>query len=736
MVFAAFVAGKGIPTLRHDWAWPIDRAAVASFVHESIDGWVSIGLGQPNPHPTTYLIAPPIGAVMWLFGPLAALVLLAATIGYVCMRSVAEASSHWNNARPAALGIGLFALFNPWVYNEVVAGHLVMLLAYGGLIGLLTEMMRGRSASQIRLALWIALIEAQLQFFILGMAALIAFAFATRKWTPLAWGVVFAMPSLIGLFAERGALLRIPYEVEWQTNQSVAPLALLSLGGYFPGYADRLGIVAAVSVWIVLALGIAGAVVARRLRATSWAVAAIVIVYVAILGVHGPFAVPYEWIIRNVRESGVFRELYDLAGVLAALVALLACAATARLRALSFVALAAGIALPITWLFRPPSDLWIGSSSYPHPAVEAPPFTRVAFLPAFQPLGLRAGGGDGADPDAHVYPGRVTALNEYFPTYPVDMALARYEQSGDAQALRALSVAQIVPRPWLISLTQGRVGMAASSLQPRMPPAAASPVRYLAGATPLMSVCENPRIVRFSERLGACDVFFGDALQGAAVVPLIAASDSIDPQTAWIDARLAFAESPALAQAIGGVLTLSSLPYRVEPNSWLLAYVRGALLSASDTRTLQKSRGAFAWLRIPSDVSLVRCAGLCELVAQAARLPSAPLRPSPVRVRAADFHRLAPWIYLVDAEFNTADRGNLLRFNERYDRAWIAVSAGRALRHVRIDMSVNGWFLGASSGRIVVVQATALLQLIAEIFGAFSVLWLLKALARAPTKRA
>ena len=383
---------------------------------------------------------------------------------------------------------------------------------------------------------------------------------------------------------------------------------------------------------------------------------------------------------------------------LAALVALLACAATARFRALSYVALAAGIALPVTWLFRPPSDLWIGSNSYPHPAVEAPPFTRVAFLPAFQPLGLRAGGGDGADPDAHVYPGRVTTLNEYFPTYPVDMALARYEQSGDAQALRALSVAQIVPRPWLISLTQGRVGMAASSLQPRMPPAAASPVRYLAGATPLMSVCENPRIVRFSDRLGACDVFFGDAVQRAAVVPLIAASDSIDPQTAWIDARLAFAESPALAQAIGGVLTLSSLPHRVEPNSWLLAYVRGALLSASDTRVLQKSRGAFAWLRIPGGVSLVRCAGLCELVAQAPRLPSAPLRPSPVRVRAADFHRLAPWLYLVDAEFNTADRGNLLRFNERYDpsmdrfvgRARVAACPDRHVGERLVSRSIFG----------------------------------------------
>ncbi len=675
IAFAVFVGGKGIPTLRHDWAWPIDRGAIPSFLHESIDGWVSNGLGQPNAHPTTYLVALPIGAAMWLFGPLAALALLAAIIGYLCMHCVAQASARWNDAAPGALGIGLFALFNPWVYNEVVAGHLVMVLAYGGVIGMLAEMTRGRSASAVRLALWIALIEAQLQFFILAMLALVVFAFATRKWMPPALGAIVAMPSIIGLFAERSALLRIPYEVEWQTNQSVTPLALLSLGGYFPGYADRLGIAAAVCVWIVLALAIAGAVAARRLRAASWAIGAAAILYGVILGVHGPLGVPYEWIVRNIRESGVFRELYDLAGIFAALLALLSCAATARFRALSYVALAAGIVLPITWLVRPPSDLWIASNSYAHPIVNAPPFTRVALLPAFQPLGLRAGGGAGADPDAYVYPGGIAALNEYFPSYPVDMALARYEQSSETQPLRALGVAEIVSRPWLVSLTQGRVGMAATSLQPKIQRSAPSPLRYFDGATPLMSLCEGWRIVRFTNGVGACDVFFGDASEQAPVFPVQAPSDSINPQTAWIDARLAFAESPALAQAIGGALTQSGLPQRIEPNSWLLAYVRGAL-RASDGRTLDTSDGAFAWLRVPGGVASVTCAGLCELVAQASRIPNAPLRSRPARTRATDFRPLAPWLYLVDAK-SDLDPNELLRFNERYDPAWIALSGGR-----------------------------------------------------------
>ena len=183
-IFAAFVVVKGVPTLRHDWAWPIDRTAVAPFLGESLNGWLSSGFGTPNPHPTTYLIGPPIAAAMWLFGPLAALALFAGAIGYACMRTVAAAAAHFGAGATAAIGIGLFALFNPWVYNEIVAGHLVMVLAYAGFIGLCAEMLRGRDASSVRLALWVALIEAQLQFYILAMLALVAFAFATRKWLP------------------------------------------------------------------------------------------------------------------------------------------------------------------------------------------------------------------------------------------------------------------------------------------------------------------------------------------------------------------------------------------------------------------------------------------------------------------------------------------------------------------------------------------------------------------------
>lgn len=729
LLFAAFVAAKGVPTLRHDWTWPIDGTAIPSFANAAFSGWLSDSLGAPNPHPTGYLIAIPIVAAMWIAGPLIALTLFAAATGYACMSAAARAAQEWGAAWPAAVGVGCFALFNPWVYNQVVAGHLVMVLAYAGILGLCAEMLRGRAASPVRLALWIVLIEAQLQFFILAMLALVAFACVTRKWLPPVAGILVALPSIVGLIAERGALLNIPYEVEWQTNQSVAAASLLGLSGYFAGYADRLGIAASIAVWLALALALCGVVAARR-RISAWiAFVAAVVFYVAILGVHGPLAVPYEWIVRNVPESGVYRELYDGAGIIAALLALLACAAVARFRILGYAALAAGVTLPIAWTLHPPSDLWIGAASYPHPVVGALPFGRVALLPAFQPLKLQTGAGDGADPDAFVYPHVVPALNEYFPTYPADMALARYEQSGDREALRVLGVTEILPRPWLTSNARGGIGLAGISLAPAVTRRAIAAAQPVSGATPLVSQCDAAHIVDIGAPLGACNVFFGDMPGYAAIRAIVPPSDSIDPRTAWIDGRLTFSEVPALAQALGGALTQSAVPRSVEPNSWLLAYVRGALF-ASDGSTLAKSSGSYEWIHVAPATSAVRCAGLCELVAQAAGPPNLPVRQPQQTAKAVSFRHVTPWLYVVDA-----GAPGLLRFNERYDPAWAAFTAGRALRHVRMDMSVNGWFL-TSSGSVVLVQVTAVAQLLAEIVGVVCVLALLKALANRPTKRA
>lgn len=734
LVFCAFVAAKGIPTLRHDWNWPVDRGAIGSFFDEAIGGWVPLGFGAINAHPTTYLIALPLALIMWIVGPLAALMLLAAAAGYTCFRCAENLSLRWGAPAPAAVAIGLFALFNPWVYNEVVAGHLAMVLAYGGILGLIAEMLLGAQASPVRLALWLAVIALQLQFFLVAGLALVIFAFATKKWLAPIAGAVVALPSAIGLIVERSTILQTPYSIVWQTNQSVDPAALTALGGYFPGYADRLGLAASISVWIILALAIAGAIAARRRRAAIVASATAFAVYLVITGVHGPLGGAYAWAVREIPETGVFRELYDLAGIFAALLAVLACAAMAALPFLRYPALVAGIALPVTWLLAPPSGFWIGSAAYSHPNVSAPVMTRVVLLPAFQPLGLRSGGGDGADPDAHAFADGVTPLNEYFPTYPVDMALARYERERDVAALRALGVTGIVARPWLVSRSNGQIGLAAPSLAPLRQRPSAGAIASDERAMPLISTCAPLAIVALGNNLSACSVFVGDAAGArSTITPLQSRSDSLDPRNEWIDARLGFTAVPALAQGIGGVLTQSALPYRIEPGRALLAYVRGRL-NGPDGRTLVRSPGGFSWTSIPENVDAVVCRGLCELVAQAGSVPQLPLNVSSTRNESLQFRAVLPWFFIVRGGNASAPR--VMRLNERYDGAWIAISRWRLLPHLRIDMAANGWLLPqASQSAVVLVQVTSLLQMIAEICAAVCILWLLKAAMRAPTKR-
>ncbi len=728
LVFASFVCVKGVPTLRHDWNWPIEASAVPPFVNELTGGWLPAGFGQLNAHPTTYAIALPIALVMWLFGPLGALALFTFAIGWLCVRNAAKVSQRWSAGTLAAAGIGLFALFNPWVYNEVVAGHLVMVLAYAGTIGLAGEMLRGSNASPVRLALWLVLVESQLQFFILAMLALVIFASRTKKWLPPAAGVILALPTIVGLLAARGTIVRTPYSLAWQVYQSVPPGALAALGGYFPGYGDRLGLAAEVAVWAVLALALVGVVVARS-RAVIAAAVTVVALFVIIAGTQGPFAAPYSWAVHNVPETGVFRELYDLAGLFAAAVILPASAALGALRPARYVALAAGLALVATWAAAPPSDLWIGASSYPHPRIAAPAFSRVALLPAFQPLGLRDAGGDGADPDARAYPGNVAVLNEYLPQYPVDMALALFERRGDVEPLRALGVAAIVSRSWLISRANQRIVLLAPP--PPTYSGVTARVRYLADPLPLLSTCDAARVVGLPNRLDACAVFFGDAGPPyPAVRALSAHADSVDPRNDWIDARLAFANEPALAQSLGGVYTLSRAPYRIDSGSFVLAFVRGRL-NDSGGRTVLIGRGEFVWLPVPANGESVVCSGECELVAVARSLPALATAAKST-ISATAFRSLTPWLYVVTG----ADAGGVLRFNERYDGAWAALRGWRVLPHMRVDMAANGWLVGGpSTAPIVIVQLTSVAQMLAALCGIVCILWLLKAAARVPTKR-
>ena len=324
---------------------------------------------------------------------------------------------------------------------------------------------------------------------------------------------------------------------------------------------------------------IAGAVLARRLRAAIWAlVAAGVIVFVAIGRARAASRLPTRG------SSATFRRAASSASFTiwpAFLRRCWSCSRARRRRAcarLATSALAAGIALPITWLFRPPSDLWIAlecvSASQ---SLRGPRLRALRLLPAFQPLAV-------ARRRRRRRRSRRVRLSR--PGRGAQRILSDVSGRHGARALRAdrrrFGAACIGRRPQIVRAAVARfanggaIGLAASSLAP-MPAtaAAASGALFARRDAAGLGMRMRRAVVALVDRLGACDVFFGER---AGYAPC-----DRSPRRAIRSIRAARGSTPVLhspslprlRRASAG--RLRNRPFRIRSSrtSWLLAYVRG-----------------------------------------------------------------------------------------------------------------------------------------------------------------
>src|SRR5579871_5298384 len=55
------VFAHGLPMLRHDWRFPNAQRALGSVLADFSNGWVTSGIGSPQPYPTFYYI----GFLLW-----------------------------------------------------------------------------------------------------------------------------------------------------------------------------------------------------------------------------------------------------------------------------------------------------------------------------------------------------------------------------------------------------------------------------------------------------------------------------------------------------------------------------------------------------------------------------------------------------------------------------------------------------------------------------------------------
>jgi len=702
------VAAHGIPVLRHDWFWPIDADSRRYFLSAFTSGWDPTGFGTARPRLTMYVLAVPLWLCMEVFGNFLALLLFLAATAAVTFLAAFALCRELRAPVLASYAIAAFALFDPWVYSEVVAGHITAVLAYGISIDIVRLLLRA-DVRPSALALRLAFVLGQPQLYVLDVAAIALFcgrrADVRRG---LLLGLAFALPFAIGIAGDRASLLAIPYVADWQRSQSVAPADAFALLGYFAKYADRVDPYFRYALWAIAASALAGVLVAgRRMRVV--AVAACAVACLAfVTGTRGPLGASYEWIVLSFPQSGFFRELYLLLAFVAIAYVVLVAIASARFPVVGIVAAAASAACVAAWIVAPPSSWFVGAQAIATPSVDASPFSRFALLPGVQPLVSRSGG-SGADPD--VYPrGSTLPLNAYSLTYPADAAFGAYETRGDTRWFAALSVTSIVARPWLRSDSGSLKDQMALPERSRW----SSLSKRVAGA-PEVALVSRPSPASLAREPDRSAIFFADAGGPAgapAFRPYPAGRGGADLSRAWVDARFAFFAHPELAQGLGGVATTSSLPLALHGERWLLVGLATGTLSDDLGDVVARSPG-FRWVRVADGARSLACAGWCEVVGGADREPPYPLEAEPAASTSLTFAR--PFDWLVIASVPRSHPGDVVRFNESFDRGWIAWSGG-ALAHERLDTVANGWVVRTDApATVIVLHVVSAIQFVVEI---------------------
>ena len=674
--------------------------------------WLVRDLGEPQAYPTAYLI----GFIIW---PLS--VLPAATFTFLFVYSIAGSAAGAGAAiarvvcdNPLAeLACALFAVFNPWVYTELVAGHVFMVMSYGFILWLTSEILRPKPRSA-RLVLWSALLVCQIEFLMFAIVPMTIWLLRTRRFLALAALLTAAFPIAFGILTHYQEVRSTPYLLEWQASQSIALGDALLLRGYFTHYAAAFGSVS-IFLCVLAAVALVATALAVYQKTVGWGI--LVAGWVASIVATGTkwiLAPLYTLIVLHVPESGIFRELYD---VIAFSVVAYAVGITvvARVnRTLSFILLSISIALAYPWFVSPPYTWFVAQQLVPIQQLPGSSGERVALFPPAQPLQLRSGAGSGLDPDLYYQTGKAIPLNAFFPDYPTVSALAR-SRSSDFSELKALSVRYLIARPYLrehiASLTQEMVTPGESAH-----PASQS----LTGSFPMLgTIAAAPQVVSIGRSASGNAVFFGDApeniygrMKNTQFSVMRSSRLGTDPSSGWIDARLAFFTYPQTSTRFGGVFTRSHAALLLPASSrpFVLAWTDGSLSDASG-RIVARPTGELAWWPLATGTLRLKCTGACTVVA-VGNPPAVPAEgrtiiPSPVQ-----FHMIAPWLIRASLP---AHGNALLRWNTRYERSWVLTGV-TTRAHLRIDQVLNGWLLDRGpASTAYILNLTAAIQLTLEV---------------------
>ncbi len=718
----ACVLGGGLPALRHDWRIPAQPDALRPWLEGFFQPWTADGIGRPQPYPTFYLV----GFVLWplhfVLDAFGITVLIVASAMALAARAAMRVAVALGGGTATASAAALLVCLNPWVYAKYVAGHVLMVLAYAIVLALLAEIVRPEPRTWA-LTLLGAFSITQIEFFAVALPPLAAWALASKRHRVLIAAGLAAAPLAFGIVTSYGSIGATPFNLSWQESQSLRFTDALLLQGYAADYAHAFAPFAPVTV-LVIAAALAGAPAVARERGPAFAVA--LIGAGALLfstGTKGPLGPLYRLAVIARPELGLFRELYDLIALVVIAYLVLACRGLARRRRLAPWFALALCAYAAPWLLVPPARFFVPARELPSPVFPRDDGSRIALLPAFQPLQYQ-GRGSGVDPDAYPRDSGSQPVNDFFPAFPLDAALGASAFRGDDRALSALGVGRVIARPYLDS---DRRSLRHQWIGPANSPLPSFANRHVASA-PLLALVPDPLAATIGDGPGEDAVFFGDT-DPHAIRAFEPTRATADPGAAWVDARLGVPIRPQWGSAFGGVATTGSEPLRVPlsaAGTSLLAQTDGSLIDDAG-RTVATATPELHWWALRAGVRAVRCRGTCIVVLQG-RVPAGlpEHRPLPAAAYVAlPLTFVTPWF--ARAQLPAAARGTL-RLAVRYAPGWSAFAGGVLLPHVRLDTALNAWHIAAAGPQpLVFVQRTVAFELALEVFATLAILALLLA---------
>lgn len=692
------VFGAGIPSLRHDWHSPIIPSAFDPWLQSLFQPWLQIGLGVPQPYPTFFLV----GMALW---PFHGILNIGATLELIVGFSAFAASSAGARlGRNAGLGIASIipagaAVFNPWVYSKLVAGHIFMVLAYALLLLLFAEVTRERPRTP-SLVILSALCITQIEFFVVTVLPLGYYLYRRRQWSALSAMGLCALPVAIGIAAHYTSIVQTEYTLAWQQGQSVAPSNGILLLGYGFEYASSFAPLKP-ALAVLAAIAICGLIAKRREAryATLSTVAALALLYAS--GTSWILAPAYTWLVAHVPQSGVFREMYDLIAFVAiAYVAGLAAIPKWRWRfPILIIAGVASYALCVPWITKPVFSFFVPAEATPQIAFPSDPTHRIALFPAFQPITL-AGRGSGYDPDLFAQQGGSSPVNDFLPSFPVDAALSYAWFQHDFRMLTSLSVSSVVDRPALktdwktLQFQQAFLHDRPLSLgNTRLNAPAVFSTAY-----GIPSTTNDPQDLR-------SNAVFSPA--GSFEVRRLGSRD-FNVREHWIDSRLAQLTNPAWSTASGGAVTSSAAPLPIPSGSSVLAWVKGTLYTGRGVRIAQNVL-KLRWLPLPQNTRILRCSGIC-MVSLISPKPEVPSPAKKTIWQDALEQPVTPWLFTLSLPPSQAVR--TIRFAETYDPYWAAYAGTVELKHVKLNSIFNGWILPRGGAEhVIVIERLAAIQI-------------------------